>query len=90
MYSYESTISHTGESMDTAIQIIGWIGMIFFVGAYFLMSQGYIVNKSAIYKLMNLVGSISMAINVGYNHAWPALALQFTWGIITLLSFRRS
>ncbi len=75
--------------MDIAIQAVGWIGMVLIVGAYFLISCDHVTSTNRGYKLMNIVGSTGVSINVLYQKAWPALALQIVWIVITLVSFRK-
>ena len=33
---------------------------------------------------MNLFGAVGVGVNVFYQQAWPALALQIIWGIIAI------
>lgn len=75
--------------MEIFFQIIGWIGTILVVLAYFLNSTGKISSSSKRYQLLNLLGAIGVGFNVFHQQAWPALALQVTWGIIALLSLIR-
>lgn len=75
--------------MELFIQIVGWIGTILIVLAYFLVSNQYVNSKSKTYQLVNLFGAIGVGINVFYQEAWPALALQITWAIIALASLIR-
>ncbi|MDO8668818.1 MAG: hypothetical protein Q7K65_00810 [Candidatus Buchananbacteria bacterium] len=76
--------------MEVIVQACGWIGTILIVLAYFLISRNYLKSQSRIYQLMNLFGAIGVSINVFHQEAWPALALQITWAIITTLSIIRT
>jgi hypothetical protein len=73
-------------SNELLIQIIGWVGTCLVVAAYWLISIKKIDSQSRVYLGMNLLGAISMGINVGYQRAWPALGLQIIWGGIALVS----
>lgn len=75
--------------MEIFFQIIGWVGTIMVVLAYFLNSTGRINFNSSKYQLLNLLGAIGVGFNVFHQQAWPALALQVTWGIIAILSLIR-
>lgn len=75
--------------MEIFSQIIGWVGTILIVVAYFLNSTGKLSSNSNKYQLLNLLGAIGVGFNVFYQSAWPALALQVTWGIIAILSLKR-
>ena len=72
--------------MDLFIQISGWIGMVFVVLAYYLISHNKVNSSSKYYQILNLLGAIGVGINVFFQHAWSALALQIIWGIIAIAS----
>lgn len=72
--------------MDIIIQIFGWVGTLLIVSAYFLVSRKIVDAQSRAYQLMNLFGAIGVGMNVFYQEAWPALALQVIWGIIAILA----
>ncbi|MEK7624928.1 MAG: hypothetical protein AAB467_01100 [Patescibacteria group bacterium] len=69
---------------NIVIQIIGWIGTILIVTAFFLNEQGKIKSKSRAYQVVNLFGAMFIGVNVLYQRAWPALGLQFVWGLIAI------
>lgn len=65
-------------------EMVGWIGTACILGAYFANVRGLVTARSLPYLLANLVGSVAMAISVGVAGAWAAVALNVTWGAITL------
>lgn len=75
--------------MEIIIQTLGWIGTILIVVAYFLVSRQYLSGQSKAYQLLNLFGAIGVGVNVFYQEAWPAVALQVVWGIIAIISLFR-
>ena len=38
------------------------------------------------YQAMNFFGALGVGVNVFYQAAWPALALQVVWGIIAVIA----
>ncbi|MDO8520719.1 MAG: hypothetical protein Q7S52_01260 [bacterium] len=66
--------------------ILGWLGTILIVGAYWLNSTKRVESTSRAYQLMNLLGAIGVGFNVFHQAAWPAVTLQVIWGIIALYS----
>ncbi len=72
--------------METTIQIIGWVGTFLILLAYYLVSNKKVGAESRMYQAMNLIGAICMGINVFYQQAWPAVALQTIWGVIAIVS----
>jgi hypothetical protein len=75
--------------MEIFSQIIGWVGTFLVTLAYYLVSTRKINASSHNYQLLNLLGAIGVGFNVFHQQAWPALALQVTWGIIAILSLSR-
>jgi hypothetical protein len=75
--------------MELFIQIVGWIGTFLVVCAYFLVSNKKVSSTSSVYQLMNLFGAIGVGINVYYAGAWPSVALQVIWGIISITALSR-
>ena len=65
--------------------IFGWIGMIFVLIAYALLSTNKI-NNGKIYQLINLIAALFMAIGLFPKNAWFSFALQVIWGIIAIIS----
>lgn len=75
--------------LHLATEISGWIGTILIVTAYFLNSRKIVDSQSALYQLMNLAGAAGVGANVLYQRAWPAVALQITWAVISILTLAR-
>jgi len=66
--------------------ILGWLGMVFFILAYFLLSIKKLNSNSKLYHLLNLLGSIGIVISTLYTKSWPAMTLNIFWGIIAIFS----
>ena len=64
------------------VDIIGWIGSILIVVAYWMISMGRFKSDSRLYQGMNIVGSIFLVINTVYYHAYPSSALNVVWAMI--------
>lgn len=69
---------------------IGWMGTALIVGAYAANSWGHLTSTSRAYLWLNLAGAVCVGVNVTANEAWPALALQITWGLISVVSLVRT
>ncbi|MEM1218176.1 MAG: hypothetical protein AAGH79_04660 [Bacteroidota bacterium] len=61
------------------IDILGWIGSIFLVGAYWLVSKNRITAQSKPYQTLNVLGSILLTINTVYYGAYPSSAVNIIW-----------
>ena len=75
--------------MEIAIQICGWAGMLVIVWAYYMVSVQKWAPTAKVFQLLNLVGSIGVGVNVFYQKAWPALALEIIWAGIAVRSLIR-
>ena len=64
------------------VDIVGWIGSILIVVAYWLISMGRFKSHSSLYQGMNIIGSIFLVINTVYYHAYPSSALNVVWAMI--------
>lgn len=67
-------------------EIVGWLGTIAIMAAYWLVSVGKISPISKIYQLLNLFGAGFVIINVAFHGAFPSVALNTVWFFIALYS----
>jgi predicted membrane protein len=65
-------------------QIIGFIGMIFIVYAYFLLQANKIDGKSYRFQIINLVGAILLLISLFVHFNLGSFIIEVFWIIITL------
>jgi hypothetical protein len=66
------------------VEIIGWIGSVLVVLAYFLNIQKKLSSDSSAYKLMNLSGSLCLIVLTLSHGAIPSAAVNIIWAIIAL------
>lgn len=76
--------------MEILSPILGWIGTTLIFLAYLLISLKKVDSANVTYQLMNLVGAAALGVNVYYQQAWSALALEFVWGGIAIFSLLRA
>jgi hypothetical protein len=76
--------------LKTFIEIAGWTGTVLVLGSYALISAGKLQARSTLYQGMNLVGAVGLAINSGWNGAWPSAGLNVVWLGIALVAMRRN
>lgn len=57
-------------------EIIGWIGAVLILSAYFLNQNNYLSADDWRYDVINLLGSGAIGVDVYVSQAWPALGLQ--------------
>ena len=76
--------------LKTLIDIAGWSGTALVLGSYALISSGKLQPRSALYQGMNVVGALGLAINSGWNGAWPSAGLNIVWLGIAVVAMRRN
>jgi hypothetical protein len=71
---------------------VGWLGAGCLLVGYALVSAGRI-GADRRYQLVNLAGSIGLAVNGAVHRAWPSTVLNVVWlgiGVVALRSRRRT
>lgn len=61
------------------MQLIGWIGAIEVLLAYFLISTNKVKNTSIFYQALNLTGAIFLIVNTVYLRAYPSAFVNVIW-----------
>ena len=71
------------------IEFVGWVGALFILGAYALITAGRIEARSRTYQWMNVVGAIGFIVNGTANGALPSAALNVVWLAIAAVALWR-
>lgn len=72
------------------IEIIGWVGAIFVLLAYILLSINKISSKGKMYQLLNLFGAIFLIINTYFLKAYPSMFVNVVWVGIAILGMYKN
>lgn len=70
-------------------EIIGWYGMAAILGAYFLVSFGYLPTSGIFYQILNLTGAVGVAYISFMKKAKQPALLNVVWAIIALAAITR-
>lgn len=70
--------------MNYLVEIIGWVGAVLIVGAYFLNINGRMNSSSPVYIISNLVGGVFFTINTLVHHAYPSMIVNIIWVFIAI------
>lgn len=65
-------------------QIIGFIGMLFIVYAYFLLQINKVKHNSLKFQIINLVGAILLIISLCVHFNLGSFLIEVFWIIITI------
>jgi hypothetical protein len=71
------------------IHVVGGIGTIMVLAAYFLVSAGKIASASTAFQGLNLVGAALLAYYAVVLAAWASVALNVIWALIGLVAVLR-
>lgn len=71
--------------IETFIEILGWLGAIAVLWAFYLINSGKAINKSRDYQWLNLIGAVFLIINTVYLKAYPSAFVNVVWLIIAFL-----
>lgn len=69
--------------------VIGGIGTVLVLVAYFLVSTGRIASRSWAFQGMNLIGASLLTVYGVLLFAWATVALNAVWGVIALVALLR-
>ncbi|MFN3388842.1 MAG: CBU_0592 family membrane protein [Allosphingosinicella sp.] len=61
------------------VEVAGWAGASFILGAYLLLSMGKTTGQSPLYQGMNIVGAAGFIVNGWWHGAIPSAALNVLW-----------
>ena len=64
------------------VDIIGWIGSLLLIAAYWLVSKKKIAPESFTYHSLNVGGSLLLIVNTFYYGAFPSAAVNIIWVFI--------
>lgn len=74
-------------STELLVEAIGWLGAALLLLAYGLLSSKKIGSGLA-YQMMNLVGSVALAVNAMAHRALPSVVVNLVWLVIALFALR--
>lgn len=74
--------------MNVFSEIVGWIGAGALMGAYLLVSMGWI-RPGYRFQGANLLGSLAFAIYGIFRETWPTVATNSVWLLISVIALVR-
>jgi hypothetical protein len=72
--------------MKSFIQILGWLGVLAILTAYFLVSFSFLSPRDILYPALNIVGSVFIIIETFSKKDYQPVVLNFVWLIIALVA----
>jgi len=65
--------------MTFAVNVLGWVGVVALLSAYWLVSTQKTMGDSTTYQGMNLLGAILVLVNSSYYGAYPSVGVNAAW-----------
>jgi hypothetical protein len=75
--------------MNLMIEILGWIGSLLVVGAYFMNFQGKLSVTSPVYVYANLIGALLLIVLTWHHRAFPSMAVNIVWVAVAIYAMFR-
>lgn len=67
------------------IEIIGWVGMVVLLSAFYLASSKRIRDDQYPYHVINLLGAIAVFVNAFANGVRAVAAIEVAWALIAIV-----
>lgn len=74
--------------MDLLWEIAGWAGAAAILGAYLAVSMGWLKAGRA-FQMANLLGACAFVANGTFHEAWPSVATNVAWFLISAVALLR-
>jgi hypothetical protein len=65
--------------------IFGWVGMIFIIFSYIMISSKKFKKDYVLYHLLNFIGAVGLTVSTFVNQSWPALTLSLIFATISIV-----
>jgi len=76
--------------MELLGDILGNIGVVCFLLAYFLLQKEVVAHNQMSYLLLNLAGSLLLIFSLSINWNLPAFILETCWALISIWGIYKS
>lgn len=70
-------------------EVLGWLGVVFVLGSYFLLASGFIDSNSWIYHSLVLLGSVFIIIISYKKHVFQPVVLNSVLSIFAVIALIR-
>jgi hypothetical protein len=71
------------------IEVVGWLGAVLMLSAYFLLTVGKMKAHSRLYQGLNVLAGAGVIINSAWNGAYPSVFINLVWIVIGMLGLLR-
>lgn len=75
--------------VETLVAIVGWLGVVFYIMAYLLLSIGKLTSKNPLFHLLNILGATGLITDSAYHKDSPNLVVNVVWLLIGLFAISK-
>ena len=79
----------SGMTTTFLIELAGWLGAVFYVLAYLLLTLGKLSSQGIPFHLLNILGALGLIVHSLYSGSLPSLAVNVVWMGIGLAAIAR-
>ncbi|GAA5038842.1 hypothetical protein GCM10011506_37190 [Marivirga lumbricoides] len=72
--------------MILIMDYLGWIGAVFYIVSYLLLSFQIVTSQQVIYHFLNIVGAVCLILNALQINDLPNVVVNIVWAVIGLLA----
>jgi hypothetical protein len=74
--------------MDVLWEVAGWAGAVAILSAYLAVSMGWLKPGKG-FQTANLLGACAFIVNGAFHEAWPSVATNVAWFVISAVALIR-
>ena len=74
-------------SINGIYPLLGWVGTLAYLLAYFLLSVNKINARQLSYHTLNAIGAVGLTVNALYYADLPSMVVNLVWGLIAVTAF---
>jgi hypothetical protein len=75
--------------MDTLLQLLGYVGILFMVGSYFMLVMGHMKVTDMNFVLLNILGSLFLVLALYTGVTLPLMYVLAVWLLISVFGWLR-
>ncbi len=73
-------------AIEICIEFAGWIGAMFVLVAFFLISTNKVTSNMPVFHWLNIFGAVGLIIHTLYNTAYPSAFVNVIWAGVAVYS----
>ena len=76
-------------NQELVVEISGWLGVVFYVIAYFSLSINLLKSNGYLFHILNILGAVGLITDAAFHMDRPNLVVNVVWFVIGLIAISR-